>query len=211
MNRFSCSGFVMAIIFFMATRSFGQAPIRSASAESQPDYYNQFICGPKCVKHVLTYYGQQAELTDLIREIQWPDYEQGATMAALAKALERRGIFVRAMVVPVSIPLRWLNPVILHFANKQGGHFAVLEPVKNGNGVVLWSDELHQETFSTDDCFKKRSETILVTSNQELVADRLSSILGERSIGGLLWVGVPFLPFLALILPLLRKGMSNKS
>lgn len=91
---------------------------------------NQFICGPRCVQHVLDHYGKTAELMDLVSELQGPAIAKPANLWGMKQALKSRGIY--AVPVRISIAeierLGCMDPVIVHLRGGGGGsegHFIV--------------------------------------------------------------------------------------
>lgn len=88
----------------------------------------QRVCGPRCVQWVLARYGIEADLVQLVRETQWPDFEAGASFHAMQAALERRGLFTQALKSP-SIE-NWDVPIIIQerLAGEAIAHFAVIDP-----------------------------------------------------------------------------------
>jgi hypothetical protein len=207
MNRSVCFG-ILVMAFMTWSESSGQSIDNNAVlVERDPDL-NKLICGPRCVKHVLKYYGHDADLSDLVREIQWPEYQKGATMAALAKSLERRGVHVRAVVLPKAAPLEWAYPVILHFVGEPIGHFTVLTP-SNG-GVTLWINERRDESFSSGVCFKNRTEIVLLTSDHEITDDDLSRIVRGHLASELQFAALSFLPLLLLLFLIQWKKLGRR-
>jgi len=203
MNRSICFGIVVMVLMTWSECA-GQSIDKKAVFVERDPGLNKIICGPRCVKHVLKYYGHDAELSELVHELQWPTFQKGATMAALAKSLERRGIHVRAVVVPKTIPVKWAYPVILHFAGEPIGHFTVLTSSKGG--VTLWINERRDESFSSDVCFKDRTETVILTSDHEITDDDLTWIVPGRSASELWLVGLSFFPLLLLLIQWRKIG-----
>ena len=81
-----------------------------------------------CVQYVLDFFGKEKiDVIDLTREIQYPNLERGATLQAVAYALEKRGIHTFPMCIAPETRLRWPYPVIAHLKGENGsiGHFAV--------------------------------------------------------------------------------------
>ncbi len=95
------------------------------------------ICGPRCVQYILNHYGQHADLIELVRETQWPDFEAGASLEALSRALEKRGIHTCALRVDPQAKLSWPHPVLFHLTGHEaGGHYIVrLSP---SSGTTRW-------------------------------------------------------------------------
>ncbi len=56
------------------------------------------VCGPRCVQFVLSHFGIDVSLPELVRQSQWP-IDGGASLSALKRSLESKGIFVKAIWV----------------------------------------------------------------------------------------------------------------
>ncbi len=98
------------------------------------------VCGPRCVQFVLREHGIEAELIELIKEIQWPDLESGTTLDRVNAALKQRGLNTELVNVPNDSVYVWPHPAIVHVPDPKGelGHFAVLLPSNNTHEVTLW-------------------------------------------------------------------------
>ncbi len=135
-----------------------------AAAAGQP------YCGPWCVEYVLKYYGHDADLIALIREIQWPDLESGASLDAMDRALRTRGLHTFAMTISPEARLNWPFPVILHLRGEGGsqGHFVVwLPPSRTDEAQVWWGlDGIHR--VSESQLAAQRSGAVLLTSPQPI-------------------------------------------
>lgn len=122
---------------------------------------SSFVCGPRCVQRVLQHYGQQAELIDLVRELQGAAIDRPANLADMKRAIQRRGICAEGVrIAPADLRrIMWPEPVIAHLSGTDGaaGHFCVLPPAEPGPGASsrIWdglggSSELHGgEAFGT--------------------------------------------------------------
>lgn len=136
---------------------------------------SELVCGPRCVRFLLEYYGKgkDTELVELIRETQWPDLERGASLAALSKSLEGRGIYTHALRLPAEAGLRWPFPVILHLqgvtpGDSAGGHYVVWLPESSPSRTLVISglDQLHEGPFSR--LSQRMSGYVLLTSNRPI-------------------------------------------
>ena len=69
------AGLLMALAFFLLTglRARGD----DAPKEKDLKAINQVICGPRCVQYILRCYGRETPLSQLVREMQWPDLARG--------------------------------------------------------------------------------------------------------------------------------------
>jgi Peptidase C39 family len=99
-----------------------------------------FVCGPRCVQYVLRHFGLSADLSDLIHEMQWPEIERGTNLVAIQEALQKRGVFTRAVRVGTDVELRWPHPVIVHLsaADQEIGHFVVQLPSDEPGNAIVW-------------------------------------------------------------------------
>jgi hypothetical protein len=125
---------IHALIFIAAMLS-------PAVAKGQSDQF----CGPRCAKHVLEHFGQDAYLIDVIEDVQGGDLSDGASMAELAEYLEKRSLHT-AIVSCSALDLpSWTGPAILHV---NGDHFVVLEKC-NGLSGVIWDglSGTHEESW----------------------------------------------------------------
>lgn len=92
--------------------------------------WDDLVCGPRCAQYLLRYYGQEVDLIDLVREIQWPDLENGASLEAVDNALKRRGIHTFGMQLAPHARLKWPYPalVLVKMDGAKLGHFVVARP-----------------------------------------------------------------------------------
>lgn len=145
------------------------------NAESERDT----LCGPRCVRFLLEYYGLEAngsnnDLATLVKELQWPVLEKGSTLSGLQQSLAARGIETRAETVMPDQPLRSRTPVIVHLTTPKDelGHFVVWLPSSSRATVDYWSYpagllRMNAETFNN-----RRSNIVLpVTSPAALQSD----------------------------------------
>lgn len=85
--RYSLSVFVVGLMCGTATCHAQQRPHVDRSRAA-----GDLVCGPRCVQYVVQHYGGDENLTDLVREIQWPDLEAGSSFDSLKDALAKRGV-----------------------------------------------------------------------------------------------------------------------
>jgi hypothetical protein len=96
-------------------------------------------CGPRCVQYLLRSYGQEEDLTRLIRETQWSNVNGAASLSSLDHALRARGINTYAMQVPAGTRLRWPFPVLIYSCGGRGeGHFSVWVPDSSTDRARIW-------------------------------------------------------------------------
>jgi hypothetical protein len=144
------------------------------------------ICGPKCVRFLLDYYGkEQEDIIRLVREIQYPELLEGATLSKVAEALEKREIYTFAMKIKPSVRLVWNYPVIVHLSShseEQIGHYVVWLPDSRDNDLRIWNGDQgiqnHQERIWS----QERSGAVLLTSPEPIT----------RPGKAVKWVGLPF-------------------
>jgi ABC-type bacteriocin/lantibiotic exporter with double-glycine peptidase domain len=137
-------------------------PPKSAEEQVEP---GDIVCGPRCVQFVLKYYGIEEDLIDLVREIQWPDLERGASLDSLEMALRMRGIETRAMRLGSRGVLKSPHPVIMHLNGKSaGGHYVVWLPSSSDSESHVWIGLAGVQVGPTLDLEKSRSGAILLTS-----------------------------------------------
>ncbi len=111
------------------------------------------VCGPRCVQFILEHYGIKEDLIDLVKEIQWPDFEAGASLGAIEAALRKRGIYTCALRMDPKDRLAWSAPVVLHLKGQTAiGHF-----------MVWWPDAA--QAFGWEELAGELSGTILLTSS----------------------------------------------
>lgn len=114
---------VASLTLFIALPASAQA-----AASDEEVSLAQRVCGPHCVRWVLQRYGIEADLLELVRELQWPEFEKGASFAGLEQSLRKRGLCVEALASP--LVGEWNVPVIIQETRpgESIGHFAVIDP-----------------------------------------------------------------------------------
>jgi ABC-type bacteriocin/lantibiotic exporter with double-glycine peptidase domain len=130
---------------------------------------SDMVCGSRCARYLLKYYGHDIDLIALVREIQWPDFEAGATMEAIDSALRARGINTYAMRLSHEARLKWPFPVLLHLEPENDrGHFVVWLPSSSADVVSMWcgldgiSEGLEREWA------QRRSGAVLLTAPHQI-------------------------------------------
>jgi ABC-type bacteriocin/lantibiotic exporter with double-glycine peptidase domain len=116
----------------------------TASADEpspKPGDNGDMVCGPRCVRFVLRRYGRDVELIDLVKEMQWPDLEAGASLDRIQKSLNDRGVHTSAIQFAPDRRLRWPHPAILFIAGTDGqrGHYVVRVPDESSDDELIWS------------------------------------------------------------------------
>ena len=121
---------------------FSNSHVCSANPGGGDDSQSRIVCGPRCVQYVLQHYGHDADLVDLIKEIQWPRLEEGASLETLSAALEARAVSTAALRLGSDVQLCSREPVIVHIQRRdgdaEGGHFVVWLPASNEAHVHYW-------------------------------------------------------------------------
>ncbi len=108
-------------------------------------YRSDVICGPRCVRFILEYYGLSGQphctLFDLIREMQWPAVDDGCSLDDISSALRSRHISNTPKRIPPHHPIRGSAPVVVHLQQPHMdiGHFAIWLPSSSATTVNLWS------------------------------------------------------------------------
>jgi ABC-type bacteriocin/lantibiotic exporter with double-glycine peptidase domain len=111
--------------------SFAQAP----AAEK--------ICGPRVTEFVLAWYKQPVEAIDLLWELQEGQPEKPVSLAAIANALNRRGIRTQAVKLSAAGTIHWPGPAIYQATNFDGvGHFVVKTPPQGEYPSLYWCNAL---------------------------------------------------------------------
>lgn len=159
------------------------------------------ICGPRCVQFILQHYGIQADLIELVKEIQWPDFEAGASLAAIQDALQKRGIHACAMRIDPQSRLRWNDPVLLHLkGDTEVGHYVIRLPSGKPDRETLWVGLGCKEEVLPEKLSVEMSGVILLTSAEPITepeaavvenfsfSRRLLLILGAVLVIGALWL-----------------------
>ncbi len=95
------------------------------------------LCGPRCVVFALDRIGVRADLVDLVKELQWPQVEDGTTMLQLRNAIRNRGVSVTPVKLRPGQAVKLTGIAIVHFERgKQDeqvplGHYACCMPTSD--------------------------------------------------------------------------------
>ncbi len=155
-------------LLFLATFASGaeQDPLKDHAM-----HVSEMICGPRCVHYVLEYYGVNEDLIDLVKEVQWPDLESGASFAAIEKALRGRGVHTCALRIDPKARLPWDYPIVLHLkARSDIGHYVVLLPTEGDGVPSLWMGLGCIEEVPWERLARELSGTVLLTSPTAITA-----------------------------------------
>lgn len=162
---------VMAFSAAMANAQGGGA--HGTAADQSPEDLGKLVCGPRCVRFLLSYYGkgETPTLVDLIREVQWPDLRRGAALSDLAAALERQGIHTYAMEVSPRARLCWQWPVLVHLRSQTDGigHYAVWLPDSTAAEAHVWIGLAGVMRKPTAELAEEMTGPVLLTADQAIV------------------------------------------
>lgn len=136
---------------------------------------NSFVCGSRCVKRVLEYYGHSAELIDLVCELQGAAIDHPANLADMKRALELRGVCAAGVRIrPADLRcLEWPAPVIAHFGGRGAdpGHFRVILPSDGNNDVIrVWDGLAGEVSLARSELPADASGVLLLTSSSRIRA-----------------------------------------
>ena len=150
---------------------------------------SDMVCGPRCVRFLLNRYGRDVELVDLVKEIQWPDLEAGASLEQIQKCLNSRGIHTSAIRIAPDRRLRWPHPAILHIVagDSPMGHYVVQVPGETpSSDALIWAGLEGWRRGRWEEVTRGFSGVALLTS-PEPITDVGSSI-GPVPMSRLVWV-----------------------
>lgn len=154
------------LLFTFLFQSLAAAKDGSFESSVEASNANSVVCGPRCVGFVLREYGRDEDLTDLVREMQWPNLSGGATLGALARALEKRGVNTCAVSLDPREGFRWRYPVIVHLdrCGTSLGHYVVWMPSSSGSEAVVWDGINGLSTIAYQELASEMSGSVLLTS-----------------------------------------------
>jgi ABC-type bacteriocin/lantibiotic exporter with double-glycine peptidase domain len=162
--------FVTTAIVLSARKGFADRPVTDGHSHDP-------FCGPRAAHYVLERYGLNADLVTLIGDIQWPNVENGVSLDAIDKALQKHGINTCPVVLSENTYLTSKNPVIVHFVDRDtDGHFVVwLGSNPNGDGEVIYDGLRGKRQISTAD-FRRRCSGYMLLTSRANVADSWKAI-----------------------------------
>lgn len=171
-----------------------------------------FVCGPRCLQYILNWYDKDEDLIDLVREVQWPDLEAGATMASLDKAMQSRGIHTFPMRVGADARFCWHSPVLLHLLGEGGesgiGHFVVWLPSSDATHANVWAGLAGVQSGSAEALAGRCSGYALLTSGREITDP--SSAVERAALSGLDIVALLSIASVATTIALLLMGFLKR-
>jgi len=151
------------------------------------------VCGPRCVQFLLKWYrDEEADLVELVREMQWPELESGCTLDALSSALRKRGIETYAMRIPPEARLQWPHPVVLHLKSHDAaeaadaagamGHYVLWLPSSSRAEARVWEGLSGVKTYPNRLLGERRSGAVLLTSPIAIDDPEAAVAKGNRSL-----------------------------
>jgi ABC-type bacteriocin/lantibiotic exporter with double-glycine peptidase domain len=168
-RSYSLQAFAVFILFLLCPLELIASPIDGTPEPHQhiASYPNVDLhCGARCVRAILEHYGKNEELRSLIDEIEG-DRRMGASLADIQAALQRRGIFTRALKMSRYSDLNWPYPAVIHLKgdNEVLGHF-VVQVASAPN--LIWLGLVGEKRFSSARLRSLRSGYVLLTSDHEI-------------------------------------------
>ncbi len=155
----------------------------SRFAAAAEDSSRDNVCGPRCVRFLLSYYGkgQDVELIDLVREVQWPDMKSGATLSDLANQLRKYEIHTAMLKVSPKAELCWRHPVLVHLKSTGDGpgHYVVWLPESTESEAHVWSGLAGTSEVAVATLARKMSGNVLLTADTPIV-DPQGAVLRTR-------------------------------
>lgn len=152
----------------------------SVLGDKNPQVGRDVFCGARCVRYVLSHYGHEVDLIDIVKELQWPHLERPVSLHQLMEFLEERGIYTHACRVGIGVDLVGDEPAIVHLRQTDGsdGHFVVW--ISGSNGRAEITDGLRAPwAISNDDLAIARSGNLILTS-KSAIPDPRSRFLFSR-------------------------------
>lgn len=179
--RFRCQNvflnlvFVISLILFLPGVALSQdqaspGSSKASSTEQKTENFGSQICGPRCVQRVLAEYGQDVDLLELVKEIQWPATENGSSFEQLAQALEKRGIHSKSVVLKPPVRIEWNHPAIVQINQGDVSHFVVWMPPSKPDSIGrVWDESLTDAVKAPGGFEQLRSGPVLLTSDQPIL------------------------------------------
>lgn len=138
----------------------------------QPDL-SSHICGPRCAQYVLKWFGVDADLSELIAEIQGASVDRSSNLGQVKAALVKHGLHVRAArTSPNDIAtLAWSGPVIVHYAptDRSAGHFVVVHPDRStSTKVCVWDGLSGAALIRASDFSASASGAVLLVATETI-------------------------------------------
>lgn len=225
--RFETLGFCVFACSLFACDAFGDV---EGGRLAQRD----FVCGPRCLMEIFRRLdvGGDTQLIDIVRETQWPDIEQGASLASLCDACLKRGVRAKACKIdPKQLAyVDWKYPFIVHvnFATNQTaksdasspmGHYLLVDCMAStASNAAVYEGLAGKQQLSWAKLEEIASGNVLLVSDESSLPSTLpirSQQLAflNNAVRNLEEVpfGVLLLSFLFLVMILLALLFSNRS
>ena len=177
--HFRSASCALAVAAFAAGNAFADSPPSTGATEQPGD----MACGARCVHFLLQWYDKDDPgLIALVRETQWPDFEAGATLEAVDRALRARGIRTCAISVSPTATLVWPEPALVHISGAGAipGHFVVQLPSSSGDVAQVWAGLEGVQSGPTESFAARRSGAVLLTSREPIAHPEIAVIASER-------------------------------
>ncbi len=132
-------------------------------AGNEAEDINRLVCGPRCVAYILEQTGQKGNLLGIIQEIQWPDTEQGTSLAQIEKYLIQRGVQTKWVALsPGERPAIEGLAVVAIERDNELGHFVVVTESSRQSGVQYFDGLQGMQSTAFDDFWNQCYSTILL-------------------------------------------------
>ena len=139
-------------------------------------------CGPRCVHFILDRNDIRVTFDELAEKIQGAGRSTGSSLAAMERALNKRGVHTRAITLDRGERLDSSEPAILHWAaDRPGGlgHFVVQLPVNDPDHPLVWAGLGGWQTGPAGDLAARRTGTVLLTSRTPFNPDTRPVVTGS--------------------------------
>lgn len=178
----------LTLLLLVAHARADDVPPSSGAASEENTSLGDRFCGPRCVQYLLDFYKLESEdLIALVREIQWPDLEEGASLERMENALKKRGIHTTPISVPENCALRWHSPAVVHLKDDGAdlGHFAVWLPESTDDMVKVWGGLGGVRALEEQEFSKLFTGAVLLTSRESIGDPRSAVVNRGPVIGGI--------------------------
>lgn len=178
------SAMILVCVFPVLAHTDEQGKTSTNSNQRNGKVYRDKVCGSRSVVCVLRHFGQDADLAEIIKECQWPDYEKGASVFALSQALQKRGIY--SVVLELSNGLKsgfvWPEPIIATISTSESTlHFTTLLP--NPDGSWRYSEDFSFFVSGSHDD-PSSYKHLLLTSSVPISQDSIRIAIESLNRGG---------------------------
>ncbi len=120
-----------------------QEPLSFSRSTGKTDEFTpDNVCGARCVQYLLHHYQVDSpDLLSVVRELQWPEIQAGASLADIQRLLVKHGVQTRPIKFPASHVVLCIHPCIVHLRPTPPstiGHYVLLLPGSTWGRVQLW-------------------------------------------------------------------------